>query len=119
MSSVSIVIAGCLGMCIAVIHGYLGETKVVRPAQGIPVTSKRVLHAVMFLSAIYWFVGGALLATGPLFLTASEQGLAALIVGTMFLTGAVGNFWATKGRHFGWILLTCALVLAWSGAWLR
>ena len=119
MSSASIVVAGCLGMCIALIHGYLGETKVVRIVQGTPATPKRVLHAIMFLSAVYWFVGGAVLASGPLYLTAHEQGVAALIIGTMYLTGALGNLWATRGRHVGWVLLTCAVALAWSGAWFR
>ena len=119
MSNALVVAAGCLGMCIAVIHGYLGETKVVRPVQGLPASSKRVLHAVMLLSAIYWFVGGMLMAAGPLYQSPSDQRLTALIVGAMYLTGAVGNCWATRGRHIGWVLLTCAVILAWSGAWFQ
>ena len=118
MSANLIVIAGCLGMLVAVVHGYLGATKVVALVNDIPANAKRVLHAIMFLSALYWFVGGMLLAAGPLYLTTAEHRIAALIVGALYLSGAVGNFWAMRGRHFGWMLLMCSVALAWSGAWL-
>ncbi len=119
MNDALIVSAGCLGMGIAIIHGRLGETKVVRPVHDLPATSKRVLRAVMFLSALYWFAGGLLLVIGPVYLTAPEQVFAALAIGAMYLTGAVGNFWATRGRHIGWVLLACAAGLAWTGVWLQ
>jgi len=117
MSMNLIVISGYLGMVVAVVHGYLGETKVVRQVDGIPLASKRVLQAIMFLSAVYWFAGGLVLAGSPLYLTSGGQRLAALIVGAMFLSGAIGNFWAMRGRHIGWVLLMCATALAWLGAW--
>jgi len=119
MSTNLIVTSGYLGMFVAIVHGYLGETYVVRPVDGIPLASKRVLHAIMFLSAVYWFAGAAVLAISPLVLTSGEQQLAALIVGAMYLSGAIGNFWAMRGRHIGWILLICAAALAWTGAWLK
>ena len=116
MENVPIILAGCLGMSIAVTHGWLGETMVVRPVQNVSASQKRVLQAVMFLSAVYWFVGGAALAASPIYLTADGQRLTALVVGAMYLTGAIGNGWATRGRHFGWMLLTLAAAFAWSGA---
>lgn len=119
MSTNLIVTSGCLGMLIALVHGYLGETKVVSLVKGVPPEAKRVLHAIMFLSAVYWFSGGVILATGPLYLTTGEHRVAALIVGAIYLSGAIGNFWAMRGRHIGWVLLTCALMLAWLGAWLN
>ena len=116
MENALVVSAGCLGMVIALIHGYLGETRVVRAAKGLSESQLRVLQAVMFLSATYWFIGGAVLAVAPVFLTANQQFIAAIVVGAMYLTGAIGNAWATRGRHIGWVLLTLAVVLAWGGA---
>jgi len=34
-----------------------------------------------------------------------------LLVGSSYLFGALGNLWATRGRHPGWMLYALALVL--------
>ena len=34
-----------------------------------------------------------------------------LFVGCLYLFGAVGNLWATRGRHPGWMLMAAALIL--------
>ena len=116
MNDFLIYAAGGLGMIIAVVHGYIGEVKVVAPVTGINRSAKRVLSAVMFLSAIYWFAAGALLVVAPLILESDAKRLAAFFVGTIYLSGALANFWATRGRHFGWMLLAIATALAWLGA---
>jgi hypothetical protein len=35
----------------------------------------------------------------------------ALLVGSSYLFGAMGNLWATRGRHPGWLLYAIALGL--------
>lgn len=115
MKDLFLVAAGCLGMVIAVVHGYLGDTKVVRPIENVPRSSKRVMRAIMFLSAVYWFAAGAVLAASPFYLGAEGRIAAALIAGAIFLSGAIANFWATRGRHFGWVLLAATLPLIWHG----
>jgi hypothetical protein len=116
MNDVLTVSAGGLGMLIAVVHGYLGETQVVRPISGAPASAKRVLQAIMFFSALYWFVAGAILAASPFYLTGNDRRVAAMVACMIYLTAAAGNFWALRGRHFGWILLSAASALAWLGA---
>ena len=111
--------SGCLGMLIAVVHGYLGATKVIHPIKTIHPTAKRILHGVFLLSAIYWFIGGALLVAAPFYLTANAVYIAVWLVGLLYLSGAVANFWATRGRHFGWVLLSVATALAWVGLWVK
>lgn len=108
-----IVAGGCLGMLIAVIHGYLGATKVIHPITNIHPSAKRILHGVFLLSALYWFIGGAMLVAAPFYLSSNARYSAVLIVGLLYLSGAVVNFWATKGRHFGWVLLSIATALIW------
>lgn len=34
-----------------------------------------------------------------------------LLVGSMFLYGAVANLWGTRGRHPGWVLMAVAVTL--------
>jgi len=33
------------------------------------------------------------------------------LVGSTFLFGALGNLWATRGQHPGWMLMAAALIL--------
>ena len=116
MNELLLVTAGCLGMTIAVVHGYLGEMKVVRPIQGLGVSTKRVARAIWFLSAVYWFAGGVILAASPWYSAREGYPVLALCVGAMYLAGAAANFWATRGRHFGWVLLSATAGLIWFGA---
>jgi hypothetical protein len=39
-----------------------------------------------------------------------------LFVGSLYLYGALGNLWGTRGRHPGWMLYSLALVLIGFGA---
>jgi hypothetical protein len=52
MKDVMLFAAGGLGMLIALVHGYIGEMKVVRPARTTSDAAKRVLQAIVFLSAV-------------------------------------------------------------------
>lgn len=106
------VVAGGLGMACAVAHGYLGETRIVLPIKDIRPSSRRVLHAIMVLSAVYWFIAGAAAAASP-FLPAHDRWLALFIAGAIYFSSAAANFWAMRGRHFGWVALLVAAALAW------
>ena len=116
MKDILLATSGILAMIISVVHGYLGETKVVQPVTGLPASAKRILQAIMFLSALYWFIGGALLAVAPFTFSADGRLIAGWGVGAVFASGVIANFWATRGRHFGWMLLAVATALAWAGA---
>lgn len=116
MKDVMLLVAGGMGMVIALVHGYIGETKVVRPVQATTDTAKRVLQAIMFLSAVYWFFAGLALAAAPVYFEGAPKTAIAYIVASIFASGAIGNFWATRGRHFGWMLLAVACSLALFGA---
>jgi len=116
MNDIFLTVAGALGMLIAVIHGYLGEIKVVAPITGSPTSAKRIMQAIMFLSAIYWFVGGAILMATPYLFEGTARTFAIAFIGFLYLSGAIGNFWATRGRHIGWVLLSLTTLLIWMGA---
>ncbi|MEO0398361.1 MAG: hypothetical protein AAF224_02935 [Pseudomonadota bacterium] len=108
--------AGLLGIIISVAHGYIGEVRVVRPVRASTTQAKRVLHAIMFLSAVYWFAASALLLITPLLLSDAQRPFVVYGVALVFVSGCLGNLWATRGGHFGWILLAAAAALAIAGA---
>ncbi|MEM9289192.1 MAG: hypothetical protein AAGA36_12710 [Pseudomonadota bacterium] len=116
MENVFLYSAGVLGLAISVIHGYLGEMKVVRPVQASTEQAKRILHAIMFLSAVYWFIASLMLLMTPTLLPEAQRPVVAYGVAMVFLSGSLGNLWATKGTHFGWMLLAIAAALAIAGA---
>lgn len=92
MAQAGLFAAGILGMITAILHGYLGETRVVQPAVTPRASGKQVLRAVMFLSALYRIAAGlalVCLASQP-----QEPFHAPLIVGLagVFGTAAIANF---------------------------
>ncbi|MEM7284064.1 MAG: hypothetical protein AAF438_20860 [Pseudomonadota bacterium] len=107
--------SGALGVLISLVHGYLGETKVVVPSEAPNPSAKRVLHAIMVLSAVYWFAAAVLLLVTPEFVSVSARPYVVYGVAAVFLSGSVGNLWATRGRHPGWALLAIAAGLAVAG----
>jgi hypothetical protein len=105
------VIAGGLGTLCGVIHGYRGEMRVVRPIETVRASTKHVLSVVMVLTAMYWVAAGAIVAAGPL-LADHDRRIALYIAAAIYGTAAAANFWANRGRHFGWVLLSLAAALA-------
>ncbi|MEM6748447.1 MAG: hypothetical protein AAF608_13605 [Pseudomonadota bacterium] len=108
--------AGGLGAVISIIHGYLGEMKVVRPLQAHTEQAKRILQALVFLSAVYWFAASVLLLLTPTYVPDAQRPIIAYGVALIYISGSLGNLWGTKGRHFGWALLALAAGLAIAGA---
>ncbi|MEM1277314.1 MAG: hypothetical protein AAGH74_12365 [Pseudomonadota bacterium] len=116
MQDLSLYCAGLLGVMISIIHGYLGEMLVVRPAQTSTIQAKRVLQAIMFLSALYWFAASVILLITPVLLPQEYRAIIVYGVALIFVSGSIGNLWATQGGHFGWVLLAIAASLAIAGA---
>ena len=103
-------IAGVFGMIISLIHGYLGFRLVLSQIENIPKTTKLINEFVFQLSTLYWFCGGLMLVMLPLFPDDESRKVAALVVAFLYSTGALANFIATKGRHFGWMVLAVITV---------
>ena len=116
MTNVFLYVAGTLTLFISVVHGYLGATKVVGPSTAPSASTKRILHAIMFLSAVYWFVGGVALLAAPHLVEGNVRQWVVYAVAAMLLTGAIGNIWATRAKHFGGYFLLIVSGLAIAGA---
>ena len=108
--------AGIIGSGVAVVHGVLVQRLMVRPLHAllaerrVAAPVRRLVPPLLHFSTFAWFLGGfALIAA--VWLGHEAKLAAGLFVGALYLFGVIGNFWATRGRHPGWMLLAASLVL--------
>lgn len=120
---VSLVIAGAIGGAVAIIHGVLIQRYLATPLRAqivathvVRATTARLLTPLLQFSTFAWFLGGLALVAAAIWLRGEGRLSICLLVGLLYLFGAVANFWATRGRHPGWILMMVALALIIAGA---
>jgi hypothetical protein len=132
--NVPLIVAGCLAVLAAAVHGAGGEVLVVRKLspQGLPSSTfgdprmtKAMIHAAWHLTTIAFLtVGLALLVSGSVLqgdaargiamvAAAASAGFAAVVVG---LGAAYTRSPRYLFRHPGPLLLTAVAALAWWGA---
>ncbi|MDJ0758465.1 MAG: hypothetical protein QNJ19_03660 [Woeseiaceae bacterium] len=112
------VTAGAVGVAVSVIHGVLMQRLMIAPilAGGdLPDRSRRIFPALMHFSTVVWFLAGVALVFASVYLPASTTMVVACVTALLYALGAFGNFWGTRGRHFGWIPLAFSVALiAWA-----
>ena len=115
-------LAGLIGAAVAIVHGVITQRFMVRPIAAmafqerrLSATIGRLVPLLLQFSTAVWFTGGLALA-GATLLGREARLAICLMVGGTYLFGAVGNCWATRGRHAGWMLMAVALVLIAFGA---
>lgn len=115
----ALVAAGIVGGVTAVIHGVLMQRMMIRPidttlADDPPMSPviRKLVAALLHYSTASWLLGGlALIAAARLPFSPDARLATGLIVGGHYLYGVIGNAWATRGRHPGWMLLAAAVGL--------
>jgi hypothetical protein len=115
--------AGVIGSCVAVVHGFLVQRLMVRPFEEFFLADKRISSSIrrlvpllLHFSTISWFLGGLALIAAAIWFDHSARLATGLLVGSLYLLGALGNLWATRGRHPGWMLMAVAVMLIVFGA---
>ena len=110
--------AGLIGICVAVVHGMLTQRLMVRPFEEFALADKRISAPVrrlvpllLHFSTISWFLGGLALVVAATWFEQDARLATGLFVGSLYLYGALGNLWGTRGRHPGWMLMAAALLL--------
>ena len=110
--------AGVVAIVVAVIHGVIGETRVFAdsPRTTIePARLRTLLRLVWQAGTIAWIGGGVLLvAASALASEPARHWIVATMV-VVFAFAALANAWATRGRHFGWMLLSAVVALSVAG----
>jgi hypothetical protein len=116
--------AGIMGAGVAVFHGILVQRYMVNPFEEFALAGnkrvagsiRRMIPLLLHFSTIVWFLGGLALLAAAKWFEPDVRLAVSLIVGSCYLFGAIGNLWATRGRHPGWMLMAAALVLVLLGA---
>ncbi|MBL6613292.1 MAG: hypothetical protein ISP49_17695 [Reyranella sp.] len=114
----ALALAGVIGGVTAVIHGVLVQRLMVRPIEAsllaeprTPEVIRRLVPLLMQFSTFAWLLGAVALIVAARWFEPQARLVTGLLVGGLYLFGAVGNFWANAGRHPGWMLMAAALVL--------
>jgi hypothetical protein len=114
----ALAVAGVIGSGVAVVHGILVQRLMVKPFEEFVLADgrlaapiKRLVPLLLHFSTISWFLGGLALIAAARWFERDARLATSLFVGSLYLFGALGNFWATRGRHPGWMLMAVALVL--------
>jgi hypothetical protein len=114
--STALALAGIIGSSVAVVHGVLTQRVMVEPFQElaaarVSATIQRLVAALLQFSTFNWFIGGLALVAAAYLLGREARLATGLLVGSSYLFAAVGNLWATRGHHPGWVLYGVALCL--------
>jgi hypothetical protein len=114
----ALAMAGVIGSGVAVVHGTLVQRLMVKPfeelalADGrISASIRRLVPLLLHFSTITWFLGGLALIAAARWLEGDARLATGVFVGSLYLFGALGNLWGTRGLHPGWMLMAAALVL--------
>jgi hypothetical protein len=112
MRDLLVELAGILAFVAAIVHGVLGETKIFSHVRIEPVRLRLLMRLVWQCGTVAWIGLAILLIVTPrLGSEAARDWIIAMSIVT-FGFAAIGNAWATRGRHFGWILLIIVVGLA-------
>jgi len=118
MQHIGLVLAGLIGAITAIFHGIVTHRLMVQPIDrrlatdpGVSATIRRIVPPLLQYSTYSWLVCGIVLIVAALVAGAETRIAIGLLVGSMYLYGAVANLWATRGRHPGWVLLAVAVGL--------
>ena len=118
MQNIALSLAGSIAAATAIFHGILTQRLMVRPIdrriaedRGVSPTIRQIVPLLLQFSTYGWLVSGIALIAAANFAGAETRLWISLLAGSMFLYAAIANFWATRGRHPGWILMAAAVAL--------
>jgi hypothetical protein len=104
--------AGVLAIFVAVCHGAIAELRIFAQARIEPAGTRRLLRLIWQASTLDWVGLGVLLIAAPGLGSPVARHWVVAVAAVVYAYAAVGNFLATRGRHVGWILMSCVVVLA-------
>ena len=107
--------AGVAAIVVALIHGWLGETRIFARAAIEPERLRTLIRLVWQASTVAWIGGGVLLIAAPWMASAPARHWIVVTMALVFGFGAFGNAFATRGRHYGWLAMSTVVALAVAG----
>ena len=117
MNDTLLITAGIIGAIVAIVHGVLVQRLMVSPllqspyGQSMAVQTRKLIPFLMHFATLFWLVGGICLILAPFYFSQSVRMTTSIVVASFYIVGAIGNFWGTRGRHPGWLLLAISVLL--------
>ncbi len=106
--------AGILAFATSIAHGVIGERKVFARARIEPARLRLLIRLVWQAGTVAWISLAILLIAAPKLGADARNWIIAMSI-LAFGVAAVGNAWATRGRHVGWVAMAVVVGLAASG----
>jgi hypothetical protein len=106
--------AGVLAILVAIAHGAIGELRVFARARIEPQRARTLLHLIFQATTVDWMAIAVLLIAAPWLGPQARPWVIAIAV-VVYGYAAVGNAVASRGRHVGWVLMSCVLALTLIG----
>jgi hypothetical protein len=107
--------SGVLAIAVAVIHGVLTEAKVFPRVTIQPERMRTLFRLVWQIPTVAWIACGVLLMAAPSMASDTARHWMVVAFAIVFAFSALGNAWGTRGKHFGWMLLSAVAALAVAG----
>ena len=107
--------SGILGLIAAFLHGWLGETRVFARVRIEPERLRTLIRLVWHCSVVAWAAVAVLLIAAPAIASPVARHWIVGAAVVVFGSAAIANAWATRGRFFGWAVLTAVVGLALAG----
>jgi hypothetical protein len=107
--------SGLTAIAAALIHGVLSETKVFPRVTIEPRGLRTLFRFVWQIPTVAWIAGGVLLIAAPGMASPVARHWIVATLACLFAFSAIGNAVGTRGRHFGWMLLSAVVAMAVAG----
>jgi hypothetical protein len=107
--------SGLTAIAAALIHGVLSETKVFPRVTIEPRGLRTLFRFVWQIPTVAWIAGGVLLIAAPGMASPVARHWIVATLACLFAFSAIGNAVGTRGRHFGWMVLSAVTAMAAAG----
>jgi hypothetical protein len=115
MRDILLQVSGVAAIIVALIHGVLSETRIFPRVTIEPQRLRMLFRLVWQMPTVAWIAGGVLLIATPSMASETARHWIVVTLACVFAFGAIGNAVGTRGRHFGWMMLSAVAVMAVAG----
>jgi hypothetical protein len=115
MSQVLLMLAGLLGLAVAAVHSYMGQVHVIAAVKFAGKVQRGMAQAIWHFSSLVWAASALVFLYAALNLAGAARWPVVGLATLPLAYGMIANAWITRGRHFGWVMLTLVIALALAG----
>ena len=115
MRDLALQTAGVLAILVAIAHSIIVERKVFARVRIEPQRTLGLLRMLCQASTVDWIGIAVLLIAAPAFGSDAARLWIIAVAVIVYGYAAIGNAVATRGRHIGWLLMTCVVGFALMG----